>query len=59
MKLQVKKKTKIGISGNEEFKIGTSSEIESQLPLGHKLYMDYIEKIFSIPDENTIKALFP
>ena len=48
-----------GISGNEEFKIGTSTEIESQLPLGHKLYMDYIEKIFSIPDENTIKALFP
>tara|TARA_B110000467_G_scaffold32337_1_gene29265 strand:+ start:741 stop:1550 length:810 start_codon:yes stop_codon:yes gene_type:complete len=48
-----------GISGNEEFTIGTSSEIASQLPLGHKLYKEYIEKILSIPDPGTIKLLFP
>jgi len=48
-----------GISGNEEFTIGTSSEISSQLPLGHKLYKNYIEKILSIPDSDTIKSLFP
>ena len=48
-----------GISGNEEFTIGTSSEIASQLPLGHKLYKEYIEKILSIPDSSTIKLLFP
>ena len=48
-----------GISGNEEFTIGTSSEIASQLPLGHKLYKEYIEKILSIPASSTIKLLFP
>lgn len=48
-----------GISGNEEFTIGTSSEVASQLPLGHKLYKKYIEKILSIPEPNTIKLLFP
>jgi len=48
-----------GISGNEEFTIGTSLEIASQLPLGHKLYKEYIEKILSIPDPGTIKLLFP
>ena len=48
-----------GISGNEEFTIGTSSEISSQLPLGHKLYKDYVEKILSIPNSETILTLFP
>ena len=48
-----------GISGNEEFTIGTSSEISAQLPLGHKLYKDYVEKILSIPDSETILSLFP
>jgi hypothetical protein len=48
-----------GISGNEEFTIGTSSEIASQLPLGHKLYKNYIEKILSIPDSDIIESLFP
>ena len=48
-----------GISGNEEFTIGTSSEISSQLPLGHKLYKDYVEKILNIPDSGTILSLFP
>ena len=46
------------ISGNEEFIIGTPTEIESQLPLGHKLYKDYVEKILSIPDKATITSLF-
>ena len=48
-----------GMSGNEEFTIGTSSEISAQLPLGHKLYKDYVEKILSIPDSETILSLFP
>lgn len=48
-----------GITGNEEFKIGTSSEIQTELPLGHKLYKNYIDKIFSIPNKNKIISLFP
>ena len=48
-----------GISGNDEFSIGTSSEIATELPLGHKLYKDYIEKILSIPDSDTIISFFP
>jgi hypothetical protein len=47
------------MSGNEEYTIGTSSEISSQLPLGHKLYKDYVEKILSIPDSEMILSLFP
>ena len=52
-------KKESGMTGNGEFTIGTPSEIESQLPLGHKLYKDYVEKILSIPDEQKIIALFP
>ena len=51
-------KKRDGISGNEEFIIGTPDEIEFQLPLGHKLYKDYVEKILSIPNSETIIALF-
>ena len=47
-----------GISGNEEFIIGTPSEITNQLPLGHKLYEDYIEKILSIPNVQKVVSLF-
>jgi len=47
------------ISGNKEFIIGTTSEIETQLPIGHKLYKDYVEKILSVPDKRTIVSLFP
>ena len=47
------------ISGNEEFIIGTPSEIQAQLPIGHQLYQDYVEKILSIPDKATITSLFP
>ena len=48
-----------GISGNEEFIIGTPNEISSKLPLGHKLYKNYVEKIISIPDSQTMLNLFP
>ena len=48
-----------GITGNEEFKIGTPSEIKTQLPLGHKLYIDYADKILSIPNKDKITSLFP
>lgn len=48
-----------GISGNEEFTIGTSNEVALKLPLGHKLYKDYVEKIISIPDSKTMLNLFP
>ena len=48
-----------GMTGNGEFTIGTPSEVQSQLPLGHKLYKDYIEKIFSIPEKDKLALLFP
>lgn len=48
-----------GMTGNGEFTLGTPSEIKSQLPLGHKLYEDYVEKIFSIPNKGNIISLFP
>ena len=46
-------------SGNEEFIIGTPNEISSKLPLGHKLYKNYVEKIISIPDSQIMLNLFP
>ena len=52
-------KKESGMTGNGEFTIGTPSEIQTQLPLGHKLYKDYIEKILSIPNKANIIALFP
>ena len=48
-----------GMSGNEEFILGTPAEISAQLPLGHQLYKYYVEKILSIPDEQKIVSLFP
>ena len=48
-----------GITGNGEFTLGTSLEVESQLPLGHKLYQEYIEKILSIPSKEKIVSYFP
>ena len=48
-----------GITGNEEFKIGTSSEVQAELPLGHKLYKDYVDKILSVPNKDKIISLFP
>ena len=48
-----------GMTGNGEFTIGTPSEIQSRLPIGHKLYKDYIEKIFSIPEKDKLSVLFP
>ena len=48
-----------GMTGNGEFTLGTSSEIKSQLPLGHKLYQDHIEKILSIPNKEKIISFFP
>ena len=52
-------KKEAGMTGNGEFTIGTPSEIQTQLPLGHKLYKDYIEKILSIPNKDNIISLFP
>tara|TARA_X000000368_G_scaffold376453_1_gene329498 strand:- start:14 stop:799 length:786 start_codon:yes stop_codon:yes gene_type:complete len=51
-------KKEAGISGNEEFTLGTPSDIENNLPLGHQLYLDYVEKILSVPDKNLITSLF-
>lgn len=51
-------KKREGISGNEEFIIGTPAEIEVQLPIGHQLYQDYVVKILSTPDKATITSLF-
>lgn len=52
-------KTMNGMSGNEEFVIGTPEEIYAQLPLGHKLYSDYVERVLSIPDKQKMISLFP
>ena len=46
------------ITGNSEFSLGTSDEIRDQLPIGHKLYVDYIEKILTEPDKQLIESLF-
>jgi hypothetical protein len=46
-------------SGNEEFKLGNPDAIMTRNPLGHKLYQDYVEKIFSVPDRTLIVSLFP
>lgn len=45
-------------NGNEEFKLGKPAEISARNPLGHQLYQDYAEKIFSIPDKTLIISLF-
>ena len=47
------------MTGNGEFTLGIPSEKQEQLPLGHQLYVDYVEKILSVPDKNTIISLFP
>lgn len=52
-------KKESGMTGNGEFTIGTPSEVANTLPLGHRLYNDYIKKILTIPDKNKIIALFP
>ena len=49
---------KQGLSGNNEFKLGLPEEIVSELPLGHQLYKDYVEKILSVPDKDLIVSLF-
>jgi len=43
---------------NEEFSIGTSSDLKEQLPLSHKLYEDTIKKILTPPDKNYLRSLF-
>ena len=35
-----------------------SDEIRDKLPIGHKLYVDYIEKILTEPDKQLIEFLF-
>ena len=46
------------ITGNNEFTLGTPDEIREKLPLGHQLYVDYIEKILTEPDKKFIESLF-
>ena len=46
------------MTGNGEFTLGTPQEIEEQLPIGHELYVDYIEKILTEPDKKLIESLF-
>ena len=48
-----------GMTGNEEFILGTPSEIAAQLPLGHALYENYIAKILTAPSKGFVEALFP
>ena len=48
-----------GMTGNEEFTLGTPSEILTQLPLGHALYENYIAKILTVPSKTFVETLFP
>ena len=41
-----------------EFGISTINEVRSELPLAFELYVDTIEKIFTIPDKELLKSLF-
>ena len=41
-----------------EFEISTIYEVRSELPLAFELYVDTIEKIFTIPDKELLKSLF-
>ena len=41
-----------------EFEISTINEVRSELPLAFELYVDTIEKIFTIPDKELLKSLF-
>ena len=41
-----------------EFEISTINEVRSELPLAFELYVDTIEKIFSVPDKELLKSLF-
>ena len=43
---------------NGEFEVSTINEVRSELPLAYELYVDTIEKIFTIPDKELIKSLF-
>ena len=43
---------------NEEFSIGTASDLKEQLPLSHKLYEDTIKKILTTPDKSYLRTMF-
>ena len=45
-------------TGNEEFTLGTSAEIQDNLPLAHKLYEDTASKVLNKPDASLIENLF-
>ena len=47
-----------GMTGNEEFTLGTPLEIAFQLPLGHALYENYIAKILTAPSKTLVETLF-
>ena len=48
----------IGIP-NDEFRIGNRKEISEKLPLGHRMYKCYVEKILSPPDLKSLLSIFP
>jgi hypothetical protein len=39
---------------NDEFNLHTSSQIASELPLAHKLYLDTVAKVIGPPDKNLL-----
>ena len=45
-------------TGNSEFTKGTSAEIAAGNPLGHKLYLDTVAKVLSVPDKDVIRSLY-
>ena len=48
-----------GMTGNDEFALGTPQEIATKNPLGHSLYNDYVVKVLTAPDPAAVGALFP
>jgi hypothetical protein len=46
------------LGGNEEFTIGSPASVAQNLPLGHKLFEEFIAKIISAPDKDLVTELF-
>ena len=42
----------------DEWNITSSSGVKSNLPLGHDLYVDSIQKLITAPDASFLTALF-
>jgi len=44
---------------NSEFRLGNRNEIAKTLPIGHRMYKCYVEKVLSPPKLNDLLSIFP